>query len=405
MSVEPRERKDGSVSWVVRWRVDGLPKSRTFSESKLGKKAESLAHKFDLDVNEQLVSTGVVVVNRGAVTIARLWPEWYDAGCQRWTVPTQDAYASAMDVHILPYFGRRQVAAITPAEIEQWTAKLKKSGVGPSAVRKALTAFSSLLSFAVKARLIVMNPVRVAEKPPAPREREPVKIAPEQVEMLRAWFLWQGLIGDATLISLLAYGGLRPESEAIVLDWRDVGRDKFTVQPNRKRGARPRHVDLLEPLREDFVTWRKHTGRIGGLVLPYGGGGVSPFGDAWKADDWDNWRRNRWDPAALAVGLPSHAVPRDLRGSFATLLIRSGRDIINSARQTGHKPSTFLDVYAGEFADFDPRDRVDPIALIEEARVIAAATASFGEDVLRRHVANPDARKRGHLMRIPGAAR
>ncbi|MEH3055457.1 MAG: site-specific integrase [Patulibacter minatonensis] len=405
MSVEARTRADGTTSWVVRWRVDGQPKSKSFSEAKLGKKAEKLAHKFDLEVTEQLVTTGVVVVNRGAMTINRLWPEWFDAGCQDWTPPTQDAYASAMDLHVLPYFGRRQVAAITPAEVEQWTAKLKRDGVGPSAVRKAVTAFSSLMSYAVRARQVDINPVQVAKKPAAPREREPVKITPDQVEMLRAWFLWQGLVGDAMLISLLAYAGPRPTSEALVLDWRNVSRSTITVLPNRKRGARRRLVDILDPLGEDLMEWRKRQGRLSGLVFPYGDGGVSIAGRPWTTADWDSWRERRWSAAVAAVGLPGDTIPRDLRGSFATLLIRSGRDIISSARQCGHKPSTFLDVYAGEFEGFDPTEPIDPVEKIRDARIIAAACSSFGEDVLRRHVADPAARRAGSLLRIRSAAR
>ena len=44
------------------------------------------------------------------------------------------------------------------------------------------------------------------------------------------------------------------------------------------------------------------------------------FGD-WSLDDWDNWRERNFQPAAIAVGLPDDTIPRDLRGSFASLLI------------------------------------------------------------------------------------
>lgn len=379
------------MSYRVRWRVAGRMRSKDFAVAKFGegKRAEQrcrdAAAAFDLDVKQQLTTTGVVRQRRGAELLDDVWGEWYRAGVARWTDATAEGYAVALERHILPRLGTEQVAAIKPSTIEAWISELQRAGVGPSAIAKATTVLSSLLSHCVRDDLIDVNPVRAARKAPAPREREPFKIEPLVVERLRMWFLDRGLLGDATLISLLAYAGLRPLSEGVCVEWRDYSRGVLTVQPNRKRGAKRREIRVLEPLAEDLAHWRQRSGRIGGLILPHGAGGVSPFGEAWTETDWNNWRglprrkspkrknatlapTGRWAQAREAVGLPSDVIPRDLRGSFASLLIWEGRSVIDVARQLGHKPSTCLDVYAGEFERFDPTERRDAVEVIREAR-------------------------------------
>ena len=51
---------------------------------------------------------------------------------------------------------------------------------------------------------------------------------------------------DATLISVLAYAGLRPQ-EALALRWRDVG--ERTLMVNAQKTGQRRNVRLLAPLR------------------------------------------------------------------------------------------------------------------------------------------------------------
>jgi hypothetical protein len=43
--------------------------------------------------------------------------------------------------------------------------------------------------------------------------------------------------------------------------------------------------------------------------------------ERWAGSAWDNWRERIFQPTAIAIGLPRDTRPRDLRGSFASLLI------------------------------------------------------------------------------------
>ncbi len=86
---------------------------------------------------------------------------------------------------------------------------------------------------------------------------------------------------------------------------------------------------------------------------------------AWSGDGWDNRRERIFQPAAQDVGLTADTIPRDLRGSFASLLIFEGLNVLEVAAQLGHKPSTCLDIYGRLFEEFDPARRRPAV---EEAR-------------------------------------
>jgi integrase len=86
------------------------------------------------------------------------------------------------------------------------------------------------------------NPVSVVRKPRQGRQRAIEPLAPEDIERLRAVLLHDGDHRSATLVSVLAYAGLRP-GEALGLEWRHV-RDRTllieqAVSDGRLKRQRP----------------------------------------------------------------------------------------------------------------------------------------------------------------------
>jgi integrase len=167
--------------------------------------------------------------------------------------------------------------------------------------------------------------------------------------------------GDATLVSLLAYAGLRPESEAVSLKWGQVGQRTLRIYASKT--GRERHVRLLAPLAEDLAAWRTACGSPseGTLVCPRDGG-------PWDQDAWRNWLRRVYRPAAINAGLEKTTRPRDLRGSFASLLVWEGQTVVEVAQQLGHSPEMCLRAYAGVFAEFSIEERVSAEQAIRAAR-------------------------------------
>ena len=60
--------------------------------------------------------------------------------------------------------------------------------------------------------------------------------------------------------------------------------------------------------------------------------------------------------------------PRDLRSSFATLLIYEGQPPQYVANQLGNSPATLLRDYARLWEDFDPSQRISAEEHIARAR-------------------------------------
>jgi integrase len=98
------------------------------------------------------------------------------------------------------------------------------------------------------------------------------------------------------LVSVLAYAGLRPWSEAVTLAWDDVRERTLRVYASKTRSGR-----------------------------------------AWTEHDVRNRHPRVWKPAIKACELDPATVPDDLRHSFASLLIHEKRlSIVEIAEQMGH---------------------------------------------------------------------
>ncbi len=81
-----------------------------------------------------------------------------------------------------------------------------------------------------------------------------------------------------------------------------------------------------------------------------------------------NWLRRVYRPAAINAGLAKTTRARDLRGSFASLLIWEGQTVVVLAQQLGHSPEMCLRAYAGVFAEFSIDERIPAEKVIQNAR-------------------------------------
>ncbi|CAN5275088.1 hypothetical protein BH09ACT3_BH09ACT3_14940 [soil metagenome] len=77
-----------------------------------------------------------------------------------------------LDRHVLPTFGTRRIASITPEDVEQWIAKLTSTSrqrggarLHPSTVRHAFIAANKVFRYALRHRMIVHNPATGTELP------------------------------------------------------------------------------------------------------------------------------------------------------------------------------------------------------------------------------------------------
>jgi integrase len=364
MSVERVERKDGVVVWRVRWRQGGRNRSKV-----LGRKRDAEA--FDAELVRRKRTGELAQLDAGKELLADFGQEWWRLYAEpNLARSTLQVYAVQWDAHVLPRLGSIPLRELTPEVINRFRLELEADGVGLSSIRKSLTLLQGVLQRACEWGRIPSNPVAPVRKPPVGRARAVVPLAPETGEVVRDSLLRRRLVRDATLVSVLAYAGLRP-GEALALTWAHVRERTLLVENAVSFGAiegaktgRRRTVPIVGPLAQDLSGWRLHGGRPGSesLVFPgHDGGGP------WTRSAYQNWRRRIYTPAATAAGV-ERARPHDLRHSFVSLLIAEGHNVVEVARQARHSPKMALDTYAHVFEEFDPAERVNAADRIRKAR-------------------------------------
>ncbi len=363
MSIEKLKRAN-SVVWRVRWRDgQGRPRSRV-----VGRKTDAQALDADLKRAKRLGGTALAANSRETLAeFAQLW--WRRHAVPNLQRHTLEGYASALDVHIIPRLGDVRLRSLTPELIGELRAEMAAAGVGGPQTRKTLVVLQSILERAVEWRHLDSNPARGIRKPSQRRTRVVRPLPPQTIEAIRAHLLGEDREPDATLVSVLAYAGLRP-GEALGLRWHDVGERTLLVERSVAFGqlkstktASTRTVRLLKPLAQDLAEWHATTRRQAptDLIFP------SPDGSPWNADRARNWRKQQFREAATAAGIPETR-PYDLRHSFVSLLIAQGATVVEVARQAGHAPTMTLSTYAHLFDEFEGAERSSAEVLIRAAR-------------------------------------
>jgi alginate O-acetyltransferase complex protein AlgJ len=204
--------------------------------------------------------------------------------------------------------------------------------------------------------------------------------APAETEALRAHLLAAGKVRDATMISVLAYGGVLPQ-ELTALRWPDVGEHELTVRrPGKKvgEGSPARRVPLIGPLADDLREWRRlsNPARPRELVFP----GEDDL--HWAGAEWSAWRRDVFDPAVRACGLELKS-PHELRHTFCTLTLYEGLPMKELARRIGAGMGETRRLY-GWLADIlESAEPIDPATFVWAARGALLVRGSVRESASR----------------------
>lgn len=291
----------------------------------------------------------------GRVTLADWIVTWIRTHGPEWEPRTRRDRASYADRLILPYLGKMRLHEIGRLDVRHWRAELVRRKITPHVANRAVSVLSAALGAAVEDELLAANPCRGLHRlPEGAKRRQPATLA--EVEGIRAVL---DSPRDRAIVSLLAYGGLRP-SELGALRWDDVAEATLVVRAaatgRREKATKTgsvRTVPVIAPLREDLGA----LGRDGPLVL----GGL----------DYPNWAGRVWRPARARVG--STVTPYSLRHTFASLLIAEGRSAHEVARLLGHStPALTLSTYGHLFDEAQLRERES----MEEAAVRARHEAA-----------------------------
>jgi integrase len=209
VEIERRVLKNGAVRWRVRWRQGGRRRSQAFD-----RKGDAVTFSAELRRRQQLGT--LTEMDMGRVTLADyVVGTWCEAYASQLSPKTWMHYRQLLNKHILPSLGPLELRAIRPETIARWQAQRLAAGHGRVSVRYALTLLGAILQRAFENGQIQSNPTRAVRKAALPRRTEVRPLAPASVERMRG----ASSPRNATLISVLAYAGLRP-GEALALQWR-----------------------------------------------------------------------------------------------------------------------------------------------------------------------------------------
>jgi integrase len=353
--------KDTRKGYEVMWREGGRQRSRMFD-----RKGDAEAFELDIKRRAQLGPlASTVMVSR--MTLAEfMQDEWWP----RYAVPnlkasTQRRYLEVWGAYLLPTLGSYQLRQIDTLLVEDLRTQLTTRGLGAASIVKAMNLLSGILKRAVVRQLIPANPVTMVDKPKVPAPAEPKPLSPASVERIRGRLRPR----DAALVSLLAYGGLRP-GEVMRARWGQLAERTLHVPPQKTSKAR--HVKLLSPLARDLAEWRLASGRPGDRELIFPCEQIAQSrrraSIEWQRHDWQNWVQRIYQPAAEACGVSDDMRAYRLRGSFVSLLLWEGQSLTGVAKQAGHSVATLARHYAGVIEELEEQPRVPAAEAIRRAR-------------------------------------
>src|ERR1035438_567179 len=136
---------------------------------------------------------------------------------QKMVDKTQERSRTFLDKHLLPRIGDEPLVYIDVPRVLEVKAGLAKDGVPDYTSARTLKLLRQVLHFAVLSGVLTSNPADVLRAkgmlPPQGRKKDIRPLLPSEVEAIRAAMLARHTphaVRDATLVSVLAYAGLRP---------------------------------------------------------------------------------------------------------------------------------------------------------------------------------------------------
>ncbi len=394
--VEIRERRPrgGEVLYSYRVRFKNARGKRDQRSFDTAQDAQDFRARLRL-----LKRTGdLAVLERGNEALERFMGDFWRLYVEtRLETSTRKKYRCLWNVHINRRLGAMELRQITPLVLSEFILELEEAGAGAATIRSCLGLLQSMFARAVEWDRASVNVVKLIAKPRVRRKRTIKPLRPIDVEALRRQMLLNSDHGlrDATLVSVLAYAGLRPE-EALALEYQHVCKTTILVEqkwidgeivPGQKTNRPPRCPPLLDALQADLREYQRACGGPSGLIF------ARPDGTPWRDHDWRDWRSRVWQPACEAIGIATITkttivsngkrktkrtyagpVPYDLRHSFASLLIHDGKhSIVQISEWMGHSPATLLSHYAHVIADLASK----PSSPNENAIKVARRTRRF----------------------------
>lgn len=287
-------------------------------------------------------------VNRATVTefIAR----WLQHVKAERSPATYTDYELSTRLYVVPFLGSIPVSDLDADQLQTWLAVLHDEGHSANTRQRGFRTLRAALSHACRLGLRGDNPCKALQNPTVDRDERPVLSVEQCQDLFRECA--EHRLGELITIGVLT--GLR-KRELFALEWGDVNLSEcvLTVRrsleelggrlraktPKSKSGRRS--VMLGEQAVAAFRERQRKAQREGhGSPIIFS----DTTGGYLRGSNFD---RRVWYPIREDAGIPKTVTFHDLRHTAASLLIRSGADIVTVQKRLGHaKASTTLDIYS-----------------------------------------------------------
>jgi hypothetical protein len=196
-TISKYQTSSGATLYRVRYRTPDRGETQ-----KRGFKTKRDAEAFAATVEVSKLKGEYVRPALGRSMVAELATDWLTR--KQSTAPSHHRMLeSAWRVHVEPRWGRVRVADVDTLGVEDWVAAMLDKGRGATTVLRAHGVLSGILSDAVKAKRISVNPAKGVENLPRKTARRRVYLSADDVHRLA------DESGEhRTLILVLAYCGL-----------------------------------------------------------------------------------------------------------------------------------------------------------------------------------------------------
>jgi len=283
----------------------------------------------------------------GGRTVADVLAAWREVNDPVWAETSRRDYESRVAKIEADPIAAVNVARLSVGDVERWHTRMRKTGVGESAIKGRHSTLRAALAQAVRWDWVGVNvasQARLRQPRRAPREAMTADDVRAAIEAA------QGIDPAAGLaLRLAAVAGLR-RAELAALRWNDVEGnqlevdssacavrgDEPTVEDVPTKTANARKLTLDERTIDEIAQLRSQREQISPYMFSDTVGPANPDRIGW----W--WKRAR-DLSGIDTRWRLH----DLRHWTATMAITSGHDVRTVAGRLGHaNPAMTLRVYA-----------------------------------------------------------
>lgn len=232
--------------------------------------------------------------------------------------------------HLLPVFGEKLLAEITPKSLAAYKTQRRIEGAAPATTNKELQLVRHAFNLTIREwEWCRNNPMHKVSMEPVHNQVDRWLTADEETRLLNASPVW---LREIIIFALNT--GMR-QGEILALKWQDVDFCRGTLVVMKSKNRERRTVPLNNIVFELLAAKRAACGGKDGLVF------LTGLGNPLQA----RYLVRAFTKARDRADIPDFRF-HDLRHTFATRLVQKGVDLYKVQRLLGHKTGLMTQRYA-----------------------------------------------------------